>query len=60
MFKIGEVISYLIMCNQEGVNLQRGMNFRLRGKTSVILMSLRRPILPGLSQVWTAPVWPRV
>lgn len=41
MFKIGEVISYLIMCNQEGVNLQRGMNFRLRGKTSVILMSLR-------------------
>ena len=41
MFKVGEVISYLSMCNQEGVNLQRGMNFRLRGKTSVILMSLR-------------------
>jgi len=29
------------MCNEEGINLQRGMNFRLRGKTSVILMSLR-------------------
>ena len=41
MFKVGEVISYLSMCSQEGVNLQRGMNFRLRGKTSVILMSLR-------------------
>jgi hypothetical protein len=41
VFKVGEVISYLSMCSQEGVNLQRGMNFRLRGKTSVILMSLR-------------------
>lgn len=29
------------MCAQEGVNLQRGMNFHLHGKTSVILMSLR-------------------
>jgi hypothetical protein len=29
------------MCAQEGVNLQRGMNFRLRGGRSVILMSLR-------------------
>lgn len=41
MLKAGEVISYLKMCNEEGINLQRGMNFRLRGKTSVILMSLR-------------------
>jgi hypothetical protein len=29
------------MCREEGVNLQRGMNFRLRGRLSVILMSLR-------------------
>jgi hypothetical protein len=29
------------MCKEEGVNLQRGMNFRLRGRHSVILMSLR-------------------
>ena len=41
MLKAGEVISYLKMCNEEGINLQRGMNFRLRGRTSVILMSLR-------------------
>jgi hypothetical protein len=38
----GEVISYLDMCRQEGVNLQRGMNFRLRNGESVILMSLRK------------------
>ena len=29
------------MCREEGVNLQRGMNYRLRGRLSVILMSLR-------------------
>jgi hypothetical protein len=29
------------MCTAIGVNLQRGMNFRLRGTESVILMSLR-------------------
>ena len=37
----GDVISYLDMCREEGVNLQRGMNFRLKGRFSVILMSLR-------------------
>ena len=42
MIKAGDVISYLDMCRAEGVNLQRGMNFRLRGGMSVILMSLRR------------------
>jgi hypothetical protein len=41
MFQPGDVISYLDMCRKEGVNLQRGMNFRLRGGLSVILMSLR-------------------
>jgi len=40
--KPGDVISYLAMCSEECVNLQRGMNFRLRGGFSVILMSLRR------------------
>jgi SAD/SRA domain/HNH endonuclease len=29
------------MCSTVGVNLQRGMNFRLRGTESVILMSIR-------------------
>ena len=42
MLKPGDVISYIEMCQEEGVNLQRGMNFRLKGKYSVILMSLRR------------------
>src|SRR5262245_45214191 len=41
MFHQGDVISYLQMCTHEGVNLQRGMNFRLRGGRSVILMSVR-------------------
>jgi hypothetical protein len=38
----GDIISYIEMCQEEGASLQRGMNFRLRGKMSVILMSLRR------------------
>jgi hypothetical protein len=42
MFKAGDVISYLEMCAQFGVNLQRGMNFRLCNQDSVILMSVRR------------------
>lgn len=37
----GDVISYLDMCTQERVNLQRGMNFGLGRDYSVILMSLR-------------------
>ena len=39
--KPGDVISYLDMCREESVNLQRGMNFHLGGNYSVILMSLR-------------------
>lgn len=42
MIEPGDVISYLQMCGEEGVNLQRGMYFRLHGKFSVLLMSLRR------------------
>lgn len=41
-FDQGEVISYLEMCREEGASLQRGMNFRLSGGTSVLLMSVRR------------------
>jgi len=41
MINPGDVISYIEMCKEEGVNLQRGMNFRLRKDYSVILMSLR-------------------
>ena len=41
MIKPGDVISYLEMCHEEGVNLQRGMNFKLGSDYSVILMSLR-------------------
>jgi HNH endonuclease len=37
----GDVISYLDMCREEGVNLQAGMNFRLRGSRTIVLMSLR-------------------
>ncbi len=37
----GKIISYLEMCQNEGTSLQKGMNFRLKGKHSVILMSVR-------------------
>ncbi len=37
----GQIISYLEMCRREGVSLQRGMNFRLNGRHSVVLMSVR-------------------
>ncbi len=42
MMEQGDVISHPQMCLEEGTSLQRGMNFRARGKVSVILMSLRR------------------
>jgi hypothetical protein len=41
MINVGDVVSYLEMCADFGVNLQRGMNFRLRPNESLILMSLR-------------------
>lgn len=37
----GNVISYIEMCQKEGTSLQRGMNSRLKGDHSVILMSVR-------------------
>lgn len=36
-----EIISYIEMCMREGSSLQRGMNFRLGGDHSVILMSIQ-------------------
>lgn len=41
MINAGDVVSYLEMCAGLGVNLQRGMNFRLLPSESLILMSLR-------------------
>jgi hypothetical protein len=38
----GSVISYVQMCQNEGLSLQKGMNFRVRGNHSVILMSVRK------------------
>jgi hypothetical protein len=35
-FKPGDVISYTAMCSAIGVNLQRGVNFRLRCSTAGI------------------------
>jgi hypothetical protein len=46
----GVVLSYLEMCQDEGASLQQGMNFRLRGGASVILMSVR-PGAPYADQV---------
>jgi hypothetical protein len=42
MAEPGNVISYTEMCAEVAVNLQRGMNFRLRDNISVILMSIRK------------------
>ena len=38
----GDIISHAEMCIQEGVSLQRGMNFRIKGGPTVILMSIRK------------------
>lgn len=42
MVSPGDVIYYLDMCRDSGVRLQRGMYFRLKGRTSILLMSRRR------------------
>jgi 5-methylcytosine-specific restriction endonuclease McrA len=41
MFRQGEIISYPAMCQEEGTSLQRGMNYRLGNRHTVILMSVR-------------------
>jgi hypothetical protein len=38
----GNIISYDDLCRKEGAKLQKGMNFRLKGGHSVILMSVRK------------------
>ena len=45
-----KIISYIEMCTNEGTSLQKGMNFRLKGKHSVVLMS-RRPNAPYRDRV---------
>lgn len=43
MLHVGDIVSYLEMCAEEGgIPLQRGMNYRWRGQHSVILMSVRQ------------------
>lgn len=37
-----EILSYLDMCQREGMSLQRGMNFNPHAAHSVVLMSLRQ------------------
>ena len=48
--KPGDILTYLEMCQIESVNLQRGMNYRLKPDYSVILMSVR-PGAPYADQV---------
>jgi hypothetical protein len=38
----GDVVSHSEMCQAERMSLQRGMNFRPKGRRSVLLMSLRK------------------
>jgi len=42
VIKYNDVISYAEMCTEEGTNLQRGMNYKLHGTNSIILMSIRQ------------------
>jgi hypothetical protein len=42
MIQPGDIISYSEMCIAEGISLQKGMNYKIRGGTSVILMSTRK------------------
>ena len=37
----GDIISYAELCVEEGSNVQRGMNFRIKGQETIILMSIR-------------------
>jgi hypothetical protein len=41
MPRANDIIPYYEMCQREGASLQRGMNYQLHGKHSVILMSVR-------------------
>jgi hypothetical protein len=41
MLHPGDIISHTEMCMHEGISLQRGMNFKVNGGASIILMSVR-------------------
>lgn len=41
MIEPGSIISYTQMCLEEGMQLQRGMNFRVGGRQTIVLMSRR-------------------
>lgn len=41
MSMANDVISYVEMCQREGMSLQRGMNYRVGDNHSVLLMSVR-------------------
>ena len=45
MTNANDILSYLDMCQREGLSLQRGMNYRAGGDYSIILMS-QRPNAP--------------
>lgn len=38
----GDIISHAEMCLEEGISLQKGMNFRVKGGVTVLLMSTRK------------------
>jgi len=38
----GDIISHAQMCIEEGISLQKGMNFKIKGEATVILMSIRK------------------
>ena len=40
--RLKSIIAYTEMINREGMNLQRGMNFRVKPNYSIILMSVRK------------------
>lgn len=42
MIQPGDIISYNEMCREEGISLQRGMNFQVGSGLSIILMSQRK------------------
>lgn len=38
----GDIISHAEMCIEEGISLQKGMNYRVKGGNTIILMSTRK------------------
>ena len=50
MFSPEEVVCYLDMCREKEVSLQLGINYRLCGGVSIILMSRRKGALAVLPE----------